>query len=93
MPVEVAAQPLRLGFDAPALPLKQPRFECRCSRERIGRMLLSLGREEVESIVAEQGGVEVTCDFCNARQQFDAIDVAQLFRTGAPAPVETGAPH
>jgi molecular chaperone Hsp33 len=70
-----------------------PRFECRCSRERIGRMLLSLGRAEVESIVAEQGRVEVTCDFCNARQQFDAIDVAQLFRTGSSVQAEAGAPH
>jgi molecular chaperone Hsp33 len=70
-----------------------PRFECRCSRDRIGRMLLSLGREEVESIVTEQGRVEVTCDFCNARQQFDAVDVAQLFRTGSAAQVETSAPH
>src|SRR5262249_18645432 len=51
-----------------------PSFECRCSRGRIGRMLLSLGREEVDSIIEEQGRVEVTCDFCNARQEFDAID-------------------
>jgi molecular chaperone Hsp33 len=62
-----------------------PRFECRCSRERIGRMLRSLGREEVDAIVAELGAVEVTCDFCNARQRFDAVDVAQLFATGSTA--------
>lgn len=60
-----------------------PCFECSCSRERIGRMLLSLGRDEVEGIVAELGRVEITCDFCNARRVFDAIDVAQLFATGA----------
>lgn len=60
-----------------------PRFKCTCSRERIGRMLISLGRAEVEEIVAEQGRVEVTCDFCNARRVFDAIDVGQLFATGA----------
>ncbi|MCX7901307.1 MAG: Hsp33 family molecular chaperone HslO [Burkholderiaceae bacterium] len=60
-----------------------PRFECRCSRERIERMQLSLGRAEVEAIVAERGAVEVTCDFCNARQRFDAVDVAQLFATGS----------
>ncbi len=65
-----------------------PRFQCTCSRDRIGRMLLSLGREEVESIVAEQGRVEVTCDFCNARRVFDAIDVAQLFRTGSAAEID-----
>ncbi|MCA3220169.1 MAG: Hsp33 family molecular chaperone HslO [Burkholderiales bacterium] len=60
----------------------QPSFRCSCSRERIGRMLLSLGRGEVEDIVREQGHVEVTCDFCNKAQLFDAVDVAQLFATG-----------
>jgi molecular chaperone Hsp33 len=60
----------------------QPSFQCSCSRERIGRMLLSLGREEVDDIVRDQGHVEVTCDFCNKAQLFDAVDVAQLFVTG-----------
>jgi molecular chaperone Hsp33 len=60
----------------------QPSFQCSCSRERIGRMLLSLGREEVNDIVREQGHVEVTCDFCNKAQMFDAVDVGQLFATG-----------
>ena len=59
-----------------------PRFECRCSRGRIGRMLLSLGRGEVDDILRERGRVEVTCDFCNQVQSFDAVDVGQLFATG-----------
>lgn len=71
-----------------------PRFQCTCSRDRIGRMLVSLGRAEVDSIVAEQGRVEVTCDFCNAKRVFDAIDVAQLFTTGSAAEIEDAArPH
>ena len=60
-----------------------PRFECNCSRARIGRMLLSLGREEVDSIVAERRSVSVTCEFCNARYEFDAVDVGQLFASGS----------
>ncbi len=59
-----------------------PSFQCSCSRGRIGRMLLSLGRGEVDDIVREQGHVEVTCDFCNKTQLFDAVDVGQLFATG-----------
>ncbi len=59
-----------------------PRFECTCSRERSGRMLVSLGHEEVDSILAERGAVEITCDFCNARYAFDAVDIGQLFATG-----------
>jgi molecular chaperone Hsp33 len=60
----------------------EPRFECTCSRSRSGRMLLALGREEVDSILAERGNVEITCDFCNARYAFDAVDVGQLFAAG-----------
>jgi molecular chaperone Hsp33 len=74
-------------------PRLAPRFECRCSRERIGRMLLSLGRDEAESILAERGKIEVTCDFCNARQEFDAVDVGHLFATGASAGYTDAARH
>ena len=56
-------------------------------------MLLSLGRAEVDSIIAEMGSVEVTCDFCNARQAFDAIDVTQLFRTGSANDAVATAQH
>ncbi len=56
-----------------------PRFACTCSRERVGGMLRSLGPDEVESIIAEQGQVEVTCEFCGAIQRFDPVDAAQVF--------------
>lgn len=59
-----------------------PRFACTCSRERIGRMLNSLGRDEVDSIIEELETVTVTCDFCNRQYSFDAVDVAQLFASG-----------
>ena len=56
-----------------------PQFACSCSRERVGQMLHSLGVAEVESIIAEQGQVEVGCDFCGAQYRFDPVDAAQLF--------------
>ena len=56
-----------------------PRFECSCSRERVGGMLKSLGREEVDGIVAEQGRVEIGCDFCGKKYHFDPVDVGGLF--------------
>ena len=54
-------------------------FKCRCSRERVSGMLQALGFEEVQGVLAEQGQVEVNCDFCNRAYVFDAVDVAQLF--------------
>jgi len=57
-----------------------PRFACSCSRERVGAMLKSLGREEIDSILAERGtNVEVGCEFCGLQYHFDRVDVGGLF--------------
>jgi molecular chaperone Hsp33 len=56
-----------------------PRFACRCSRERVRGMLVSLGRAESEGLIAERGEVEVGCDFCGLRYRFDAVDVGEMF--------------
>ena len=56
-------------------------FRCSCTREKVAAMLRMLGLDEVRSIVAERGGIEVSCDFCNRRYDFDAVDAEQLFAT------------
>jgi molecular chaperone Hsp33 len=60
-----------------------PRFECSCSRMRVGGMLTSLGRAEVDSIIDEQGRVEIGCDFCGRKYHFDPVDVGELFTPGS----------
>ena len=42
-------------------------------------MLKMLGREEVDGVIEERGHVEMHCEFCNQRYEFDPVDVAQLF--------------
>jgi len=54
-------------------------FRCSCSRERVVNMLRMLGREEVRSILQERGAVDVSCEFCNRRYAFDAVDAEQIF--------------
>jgi molecular chaperone Hsp33 len=58
-------------------------FACRCSEGRVAGLLRSLGSAEMRSIVAEQGAVTVTCEFCGRPYRFDAIDVERLFTDGA----------
>lgn len=53
---------------------------CRCSRASISRMLLSLGREEVDSILDEQQRVAVTCEFCGREHVFTPHEAHELFR-------------
>ncbi|MCM2319473.1 MAG: Hsp33 family molecular chaperone HslO [Pseudomonas sp.] len=65
-------------FDAEPL-----RFGCSCSRERSANALVSLGAADAAQLVEEQGGaVQIDCQFCNQRYQFDAADIAQLFAGG-----------
>jgi len=61
-------------------------FRCSCSKARVESMLAMLGPEEVESVLAERGHVEVTCDFCNRAYRFDPVDAAQLFAGGTRSP-------
>ena len=71
---------------APLMGEEGPHFACTCSRERVSGMLQSLGAQEVESILAEQGQVEVGCDFCGAQYRFDPVDAAQVFLQAAAQP-------
>jgi molecular chaperone Hsp33 len=54
-------------------------FRCGCSRGRIAETLRALGEVEVDSILAEQGEIAVTCEFCNRDYRFDAVDASELF--------------
>lgn len=66
-------------------------FHCGCSRERSANALVSVGQEDVELLLQEQGGqIEIDCQFCNQRYLFDAADVAQIFTGGgSQTPQET----
>lgn len=58
-------------------------FRCSCSRERTSALLRALGRQEAEEIIAQDGEVRVTCEFCNRAYRFDAVDVGALFSSSA----------
>ncbi|WP_058300505.1 Hsp33 family molecular chaperone HslO [Gorillibacterium timonense] len=45
-------------------------FRCKCSRERVERTLISLGREELTSILEEDGKIDLVCHFCNETYHF-----------------------
>lgn len=53
-------------------------FRCSCSRSRMESVLLSLGKEELVSILDEFGSVDTFCEFCNHHYLFDTVDIHQL---------------
>ncbi len=54
-------------------------FHCGCSSEKISAMIRALGYDEAQSILKEQGKIEVGCEFCNQQYTFDAVDTDVLF--------------
>ncbi len=66
-----------------------PHFSCTCSRERVSNMILGLGADEAQSIIAERGNIEVGCEFCGLQYHFDPIDAAQIFLPGGALPPGT----
>ncbi len=72
----------RLFHDTPPqLPDAQPlRFGCTCSRERNRNALISLGNQELQQLLEEDGEVTLTCDFCRHQEHFDSVDLAEMIR-------------
>ena len=53
-------------------------YRCYCSRERMEKALISLGPEEMRSLIDEQGSAEMTCRFCDSVQKFTREDLEGL---------------
>ncbi|MGD9887783.1 MAG: Hsp33 family molecular chaperone HslO [Halothiobacillaceae bacterium] len=79
LPAETLLRRLFYEEDRRVYTPENVKFKCSCSRERVGDMLRGLGQEEIAQTLAEQGNIEVDCEFCNARYVFDAVDAAALF--------------
>ena len=73
---------LRRLFNEDAVRVFDPqpvRLACRCSRDGIGAMLLSLGDDEIADHLKTHGRFDVTCEFCGREYVFSDADVQQLF--------------
>ena len=76
-PVDILAQVLgELGIEI--LETQPVSYRCNCSRERVERALLSLGKAELTSLMEEQGEAELNCQFCDAVYHFGRKDLAAL---------------
>ncbi|WP_026477063.1 Hsp33 family molecular chaperone HslO [Alkaliphilus transvaalensis] len=56
-------------------------FVCDCHEERLEKALISIGREELKSIIEEDGGAELVCHFCNKKYYFDKDHLARLLES------------
>ncbi len=53
-------------------------YVCDCSKERMERAIISLGKEEIQNIIDEQGEAEITCQFCDRKYVFDKTTLEEF---------------
>lgn len=60
-------------------------FKCTCSRERCAGALKTLPDEELNSILEEEGEIDMHCDYCGNHYLFNAMDIAEIRNNASPA--------
>ena len=55
-------------------------FYCNCSRERVSKALIAVGRKELNEMIQEAKPVELKCHFCNSAYEFSTEDLKELLR-------------
>lgn len=71
-------QAVMSDFDLKILETQPVSYKCYCSRERVERALISLGRKELEEMIREQGGCQLSCQFCDTVYDFSKEDLERL---------------
>lgn len=82
--LDAGATPLELlrevlsGFELEVLETAPVEYRCYCSAERVSRALISMGADELKSLMEEQGGAELTCQFCDKVYHYTKEDLERL---------------
>ena len=65
-------------FELEVLETAPIEYRCYCSEERVSRALISLGKDELDKLIREQGGAELTCQFCDKVYRYSADQLRAL---------------
>lgn len=67
------------GFDIEYTETSQTRFFCNCSKDRVEKALISIGKEELQEMIDEDKPIEVKCHFCNCGYEFTVDDLKAIY--------------
>ena len=56
-------------------------FECDCSKEKMKNALMTVGKEEIQAMIDEDHGCEMTCQFCNSKYTFSEEELKELLES------------
>ncbi len=66
------------GIPYMVLEKRELAFQCTCNREKIERVLISMGSRELDDMIRRDGGTEVTCEFCREVYPFNCTELKRL---------------
>lgn len=78
MDAETLLRQVLPGFELETLERHPVEYKCYCSRERVVKALVSLGPDELRTLIEEQGKAELTCQFCDAVYEFSREELEGL---------------
>ena len=55
-------------------------FSCNCSKDRVRKALISIGREELQSMIDDGKEIEVNCHFCNKNYNFTVDELKEMIQ-------------
>ncbi|MCY6356408.1 Hsp33 family molecular chaperone HslO [Clostridium sp. ZS2-4] len=67
-------------MDLKVLDTTEPRYECDCSREKVERALISIGKEELQKICDEEKSEQLKCHFCNKTYEFKHDEIKKMIK-------------
>jgi molecular chaperone Hsp33 len=68
------------GMDLKILDSLSPEYKCDCSRERVEKALISIGRETLKEIYDDKKTEEIVCNFCNTKYEFTNEEIGELLK-------------
>ena len=68
------------GFDMQINEKMDTRFHCNCSKERVAKALISIGRKELNEMIQEGKPIEMNCHFCNTNYNFAVEELKEILR-------------
>lgn len=72
-------QTLLAGFDVEIMETTETGFLCNCSKERIEKVLIGVGKTELQEMIDEGNTIEVRCHFCNKGYEYTVEELKEIY--------------
>lgn len=68
------------GMDLKILESVEPAYRCDCSRERVEKALISIGKDDLQELYDDGKTEEIVCNFCNKKYEFTHEDIGEILK-------------